>query len=131
MNQIERLEAVISRLTPEQYAKLLAFAESLADKSSISDDGEADAVEVTETALLRHIQRSFPENHRQRLRELTNKSEDEMLSEAERAEYIALAEEREAADAERLQAVYKLAQLRGVSAAQVLKELGIGAPANG
>ena len=131
MNQIERLEAVISRLTPEQYAKLLAFAESLADTSPVSDEQETEAVEVTETELLRRIQHGFPENRRRRLRELTGKSEAETLSEEERAEYIALAEEREAADAERLQSVYKLARLRGVSATQLMKELGIVARANG
>ena len=131
MNPTQRLEEFISRMTPEQYAKLLAFAESLVAKNSTRNDREAirQSAEVTEADLLRCIQNSFPEG--QRLRELTRKSEAETLSDEERAEYIALAQQREIADAERLQAVVKLAQLRGVSPDQLLDELGLGANAHG
>jgi hypothetical protein len=61
------------------------------------------------------------------LRELTRKSEVEALTTDERAEYIALAVQREEADAERLQAVIRLAQLRGVPPTQMLEEFGLGA----
>ena len=37
MNTTQRLEEVVTRLTPEQYARLLFFAESLA----ASDDAES------------------------------------------------------------------------------------------
>jgi hypothetical protein len=67
----------------------------------------------------------------QRLRELTCKSEVEALNTDERAQYIALAEQREEADTERLQAVIRLAQLRGVPPTQLLEEFGIGTTGHG
>jgi hypothetical protein len=133
MNQIEKIEDVVSRLTAEQYARLLAFAESLVEENSGQDVSEIvpQATVLTEAELLNLIHHNFPEPQRQRLRELTRKSEAELLSDEERIEYINLAEQRETADAERLQAVIKLAQLRDISPAQLMKELGIGAKVNG
>ncbi|MBI3651249.1 MAG: hypothetical protein HY231_09415 [Acidobacteria bacterium] len=137
MSQSEKLEEVVSRLTSEQYARLLAFAEALVEENSGQAEREAvpQAVEVTEAELLRRIQHGFSEIQRVRRRELTLKSEAEVLAEVlsddERAEYISLAEQREVADAERLQAVIKLAQRRGITSAQLMKELGIGVSVNG
>lgn len=92
MNTTERLQEVATRLTPEQYARLLSFAETLASETESLD------VDSPET-----LQKNFPENLRLRLRELTAKSESETLTDAERAEYIALAEQLETADAKRLE----------------------------
>src|SRR5437899_10678670 len=89
MNTTQRLEEVVTRLTPEQYARLLFFAESLA----ASDEAESANI--------------FPNALRQRLRELTLKSEKETLNEGEGAEYIVLAEQLENADAARLEAAPK------------------------
>jgi len=118
-------------MTPEQYARLLAFAEALlAEGLAPSEHHMAQqAVEIAE--LQQRIQHAFPDHLRQRLRELTRKSEVEALNTDERAEYIALAERREEADAERLQAVLRLAQLRGVPPMQLLEEFGIGATGHG
>jgi hypothetical protein len=55
--------------------------------------------------LLSLIQHDFSELQRQRLRELTLKSEAELLSDDEQVEYVALAEQREVADAEFIQAI--------------------------
>ena len=90
MNPAERLEEVVTRLTPEQYARLLLFAESLAASHDVQSA------------------RTFPEPLRQRLRELTSKSEVGTLSEAEGAEYMVLAEQLENADAARLEAAARL-----------------------
>jgi hypothetical protein len=132
MNSIEKLEDVVSRLTAEQFARVLAFAQSLTEENSLQDNCEiaTQMTEASESQLLHLIQHNFSEQQRQRLRELTQKSEAEELSDDERAEYIALAEQREAADAERLQAVIKLAQRRGISPEQLMEELGVGANAN-
>jgi hypothetical protein len=131
MDQMQRLEEFISRMTPEQYARLLAFAESLLIENSPDNNRETitQSADATEAELLRCIQRGFPAS--ERLRELTLKSEAEEMSDEERAEYITLAQQREFADAERMQAVVKLAQLRGVSPDQLLSELGLGANAHG
>jgi hypothetical protein len=79
---------------------------------------------VETAALQQRIQHAFPDNLR--LRALMRKSEEEALTPDERAEYIALAAQREEADAERLQAMLRLAQLRGVPPTQLLEEFGIG-----
>ena len=125
MHLTHQLEACVARMTPEQYARLLAFAEALLAES-LAPSARDTAQQAVEAAALQYrIQHAFPDNLRQRLRELTHKSEVEALTADERAEYIALAEQREEADAERLQAVIRLAQLRGVSPTQLLEEFGI------
>ena len=131
MHPTQQLEECVARMTPEQYARLLAFAEALlAEGLAPSEHHMAQqAVEIAE--LQQRIQHAFPDHLRQRLRELTRKSEVEALNTDERAEYIALAERREEADAERLQAVLRLAQLRGVPPMQLLEEFGIGATGHG
>jgi len=131
MHPTQRLEACVARMTPEQYARLLAFAEALLAEGLAPRERDM-AQQAVETAELQHrIQHAFPDNLRQRLRDLTCKSEVEALTTDERAEYIALAEQREEADAERLQAVIRLAQLRGVPPTQLLEEFGIGATGHG
>lgn len=133
MDQIQKLEKFVSRMTPEQYARLLAFAESLVAGNSMQSQSDivSRSPEATEAELLRRIQQGFPENLKQRLRELTVKSEAETLNDQERAEYISLAEQREAADAKVMQALLELAQLRGIPHAELMKELGVGANARG
>jgi antitoxin ParD1/3/4 len=102
--------------TASEYVQALIRAEQ-----------ERQATGAEESELLRRIRHGFPEGLRRRLRELTRLSEAETLSDEERAEYIALAEQREQADAERWEAVGRLARLRGVSVAQLMTELGLGA----
>ncbi|MCI0486542.1 MAG: hypothetical protein L0229_08065 [Blastocatellia bacterium] len=112
----------------KETAEMLA-AQAEARGLSVDDYLRSLLKATSESDLLRRIKNRFPES--QRLRELTRKSEAETLSDEERAEYIALAEQREAVDAERMQAVAKLAQLRGVSPDQLLNELGLGANTHG
>ena len=124
MQATQQLQTYVQRMSPEQYSRLIAFAETLVDTTP------ANLSDVTET-LRQRIEHAFPEALRRRLRELTTKSENETLSEIEREEYIALAEQREDADAARLQAVQQLARLRAVPFAQVLNEFGIGVNGRG
>jgi hypothetical protein len=112
MNQTQRLEEVVTRLTSEQYARLLSFAESLVAETSQSD------FQSTKT---------FSDGSRQRLRELTDKSESETLTESERAEYIALAEQRENADAARLQEAAQLSKQNNIPLTEALAQLDAGA----
>ena len=131
MHPTPQLEACVARMTPEQYARLLAFAEALLAEVLAPSERDT-AQQAVEAAALQHrLQHAFPDHLRQRLRELTRKSEVEALTPDERAEYIALAEQREEADAERLQAVLRLAQLRSVPPTQLLAELGIGTTGHG
>jgi excinuclease UvrABC nuclease subunit len=126
MHLTQQLQECVARMTPEQYARLLAFAKALLAEGSAPSEHEAQQA-VEAAALQQRIQHAFPDHLRQRLRELTRKSEVEALTTDERAEYIALAVQREEADAERLQAVIRLAQLRGVPPTQMLEEFGLGA----
>ena len=112
MNPTQRLEEVVTRLTPEQYARLLFYAESLA-------------------AAHEDTSKAFPETLRQRLRELTSKSETETLTVAERAEYIVLAEQLEDADAARLEAAARLSQEDSIPLAQALARLDAGVKGSG
>jgi hypothetical protein len=113
MNPAERLQEVVTRLTAEQYARLLLFAESLAASHDV------------------HSAKTFPELLRERLRELTCKSEADTLSEAESAEYIVLAEQLEDADAARLEAAAKLSQQDSIPLAEALAKLDAGANGRG
>lgn len=113
MNPTQRLEEVVTRLTPNQYARLLLFAESLAASSDV------------------HAAGAFPEPLRERLRELTRRSEAEILTEPEYAEYIALAEQLENADAGRLEAAAKLAQQDNIPLAEALTRLDLEANGRG
>ena|SRR5260370_1417424 len=123
MNISYRLEEFVARMTPEQYARLLAFAELiLADPSAENGTGaERGQADADAADLLVRTQQGLSELSRRRLRELTRKSEAEDLTPEERAEYIALAEQLEESDAARLQAAVKLADLRGVSPAELMK----------
>jgi hypothetical protein len=131
MQLTHQLEACVARMTPEQYARLLAFAEALLAEGLTSSAHDMTQQAVETAALQQRIQHVFPDNLRQRLRALTRKSEEEALTPDEHAEYIALAAQREEADAERLQAVLRLAQLRGVPPTQLLEEFGIGTARHG
>jgi hypothetical protein len=111
MNTSYRLEEFVARMTPEQYARLLAFAELIladptAENGTEAERGQADAEAAD---LLVRTQQGLSELSRRRLRELTRKSEAEELTPEERAEYIALAEQLEESDAARLRAVVRLA----------------------
>jgi transcriptional regulator GlxA family with amidase domain len=59
----------------------------------------------------------------QRLNELRDKLEAEMLTEAERTELLELIERVEAADVERAEALLAMAQKRGISVRQLMEDL--------
>jgi hypothetical protein len=128
MNTSYRLEEFVARMTPDQYARLLAFAELILADPSAENGTEAECGQADADAadLLVRTQQGLSELSRRRLRELTHKSEAEDLTPEERAQYIALAEKLEESDAARLQAVVKLAELRGVPPADLIKQLGLG-----
>jgi len=113
MNPAERLAEVVTRLTPEQYARLLLFAETLAASQDVQSASR------------------FPEPLRQRLRELTSKSEEDTLSEGESAEYVVLAEQLENADAARLEAATRLSRQERIPLAEALAQLDAGAAGRG
>jgi len=82
-----------------------------------------------ETKLLQKINRGLPRQVQQRYDELTARRRAETLTPDEHQELLALIDRIERADAERVQALTKLAQLRQVSVTTLMGELGIRSPA--
>ena len=82
-----------------------------------------------ETRLLQKINRGLPPNVQQRYNELTAKRRAETLTSEEHQELLTLIDRIERADAGRVQALTKLAQLRNVSVMTLMVELGIRPPA--
>lgn len=81
-----------------------------------------------EATLLQKINQGLPEASLQRYGELTEKLRAESISIAERQELHRLIDQIELADAERLQHLIELAQLRGVSLDELMDQLGIQPP---
>lgn len=116
----QRLENIVPHLTAEQYARVVAFAEVLATQQAPS------GLAATVAATRRRLGRQFSQTARLRLRALTRRSEEDTLTEAERAEYIALAEQREEADAEWITAAAQLSAMHAIPLAQALELLNLG-----
>lgn len=109
----QRLEQAVTHLTPEQYARVVAFAEVLA----------AQTLEKTAAGMRRRLARLWPVPLSRRFRALTVKLEAETLTTAERAELIALAEESERVALARVEAVSELARRYNVSPEEALAAL--------
>ena len=82
-----------------------------------------------EARLLRTINQGLPTDMQQRYEELEGKRRAETLAPEEREELLAMTDRVERADAERVQALGELAQLRGVPVPALMAELGIRPPA--
>ncbi len=121
----QKLENVLSQLTMQQYSRLLAFAEALAAENAPPDS------KATVTEMRQRLEQSFPEPLRLRLRALSRKLEAETISDSERAELAALAEQSERATVARLEAVAQLVKQHGISRQQALAALNQGTKRRG
>ncbi|MBN1311939.1 MAG: hypothetical protein JXB30_11010 [Anaerolineae bacterium] len=79
----------------------------------------------SEANLLRRIGRRLPLKTQQRYDALTAKLHRETLTSAEHKELLVLVDQIELADAERMQALTELAQLRTVSVEDLVAELSM------
>lgn len=86
------------------------------------------SVSQDEAELLEKINQGLPLDVQQRYDELTAKRRAEILTPEEHKELLALIDHNEEADAERLQALTELAQLRHISVPSLMAELGIRPP---
>jgi hypothetical protein len=84
-----------------------------------------------ESRLLTQINLGLPEGVWHRYHGLIRKRRAETLTPDERAELIALTDQVEEANADRIERLCELARLRGASLEAVMKELGIEAPGYG
>ena len=78
-----------------------------------------------ETELLQQINRGLPADIRQRYDALNAKLHDETITPQEHEELLTLIDRIELTDAERMQSLVALAQLRGVSVDTLMEQLGI------
>lgn len=81
--------------------------------------------QANEAYLLAIVRRKLSALQQIRLEELSAKSENETISEAERAELLALVEQIETLDGERAEALLALAQRRNMSVRQLMQELAL------
>jgi hypothetical protein len=85
----------------------------------------AASLSAAETDLLQQINQGLPSTLRSRYTELNAKLHDETISPAEHEELLQLTDQIEQADAERLQHLIALAELRQVSVDTLMDQLGI------
>ena len=78
-----------------------------------------------EAEILEKINQGLAQETQQRYNELVAKRQAEMLTDAEYQELLALIDSIEQADAERVQALTKLAQLRNMSVKALMETLNI------
>jgi hypothetical protein len=90
----------------------------------------APSVTQEEAELLVRINSRLPEEVQRRYAELIAKRDAETLSEAEYAELLGLTKQVEAFDVARVEALTKLAALRGVTLAELMRHLEITSPAD-
>ncbi|NJL23234.1 MAG: hypothetical protein HC895_24270 [Leptolyngbyaceae cyanobacterium SM1_3_5] len=82
----------------------------------------------SEAELVAQIQQPLPPAIGQRYRELREKLQAEVLTDPEHQELLTLTDTVEQADADRLQRLITLAQMRQVSLPTLMQQLGLGSP---
>jgi hypothetical protein len=111
---IESLVETIHTLSPEEQTILFQ---------------KIDGVPATENILMQKIDRPLPPVIQERYNNLRVKLQSQDLTLAEQKELLDLADTIEQFDAERLQNLLALAQLRQVTLPQLLQQLNISTPA--
>jgi hypothetical protein len=81
-----------------------------------------------EADLLQKINQRFPAETQERYDQLTAKRDAETLTQEEHQELLRLTAEAEALDTERVEALTKLATLRGMTLGEVMRQLQIDVP---
>lgn len=85
----------------------------------------APSLPKAETELLQKINQGLPADERQRYEQLYDKSHEETITPEEHTELLQLIDRIELADAERMQHLIELAQLRGVEVDTLMGQLGL------
>ncbi len=125
-SQIELdLEEVLNGLAHLSTKELEQFVERVL---LLQAQRRAPALPPKEAALLQKINNGVAPAVRERYRELNTKLLVEAITEEEHAEFLAIVDQIELADAERLQALIELARLRSLPVDQLMGQLGIRRP---
>ena len=122
-SQIEiDLDEVVHGLAQLGTRELEQFADKV---MALQAQRRAPSLPKDETELLQQINCGLPADIRQRYDALNAKLHDETITSEEHAELLTLIDRLELADAERLQRLIALAQLRSVSVDTLMEQLGI------
>lgn len=125
MNKIE-LDQFIKGVAQLETADLEQVAEQV---NLILAQRKVASLPQPETELLQRINQGLPESTQRRYNELRTKLETGTITPAEHQELLALVDIVEQADAERLQHLIELSQLRQVALNDLIHQLGIRPPA--
>ncbi len=115
----EQLLRAVDQMSPEELA---AFTRQVIE---LRARREAALLSADESLLLERINRGQDTARRLRYEALLARRDDGTLTDDEHAELIALSDEREGLDADRIAAVAELARLRGVSLGAMVSALGL------
>jgi hypothetical protein len=116
MSKQELLLTYWSGLADEAQDQLLAMAKSMVTPANLPE------LSAEEARLVTIINRRFAAHEQQRFNELRDRHEGGMLAESEHQELLTWIDQIEASDAERAEAMIKLARLRGVDLDIVVAE---------
>lgn len=115
----QRAIALLEQLPGESLARAVEFLEILSHEALQESETTP---EVKETALLETIQRRLSPEDQQRLAYLRQRNEAEEITDAEHQELLVYIDRVEQQDAERAEALIKLAQLRQVDLKVLIQE---------
>lgn len=110
----------LSNLSSSELDKIISQAILLRAKKN------APSVSKEESYLLKKINKGFTVEEQNRFELLSNKLQNEDMSELERQEFLTLTNKIEKLDAKRLSLIGKLAEIRKQTFDETIKELGIG-----
>jgi hypothetical protein len=116
----QRAIALLEKLPGESLVKAVEFLEALSHAAL--QVSEAPNQEISEAALLQIIQNRLSTEEQGRLAYLRQQNEMEVITDTEHQELLIYVERVEQQDAERAEALIKLAQLRQVDLQVLIKE---------
>ena len=119
------LEEILLGVSKLETSDLELF---LSDVSQILAIKKTSNYSERETQLLELISQHLPEEEIRHYQFLSNKLQDEIISDAEHQELLVLVEKIELADAKRLGHLLELARLKKVSLAELKQELNLVSP---
>lgn len=115
-----RAIALVEQLPGESLVKAVEFLESLCREAN--QVNETASFEPREEDLLQIVQRRLPADEQARLAYLRQQNEMGAITEAEHQELLAYVDRVERQDAERAEALIKLAQIRKVDLTNLIRE---------
>lgn len=121
------LQAILDGIARLDIDTLESFAERV---NTIVAQKKSAHLPKREAELIRKINEGLPDEIQRRYRILLSKAQEETLTEEEHEEMLELVPVVESKDAERLEYLVELAQIRGSSVDEVMKQLGITPPSH-